>query len=133
MEALIMDDVERIASEVLRAAGSNLKNYIPQNQKKILSATTAAIAAMEGWIPISKKPDKPMSVVYLLPCDDPSEVKLDDWRELAERTAIGFYDGRNWLEARTAHDVFEAWRGGYVPTHWCPIPTPPQHGDEDDR
>jgi len=42
------------------------------------------------------------------------------------RRELGFYDGMEWCELNTGHDVFEMWRTeGQKPTHWRQLPPPP--------
>lgn len=113
-----MDNVERVASEVLRAAGSSLKHYTPQNRERIIAATTAAIAAMEGWRPIVEAPLDGTTV--------------DVWIKGDGRITDAWFNGHRWLH--WGQNGFEQMddvpvRGEI--THFRPLPAPPQHGGVD--
>ena len=50
---------------------------------------------------------------------------MDPYRE--ERISVGFWDGEDWCENNTGHSVMEDWRVPYwTPTHWMPLPIPPE-------
>jgi hypothetical protein len=50
-----------------------------------------------------------------------------DYRNAAERCEVGWFSGGVWHESGTAHDLFEPWRDkAGRPTHWMPLPPPPQ-------
>lgn len=84
--------------------------------------------------PISEKPAQPMAVLlyyanieYFGADDQP--VSFGAVRDLAEKCAVGFWDGSYWREAGTGHDIFEGLhRDNYLPTHWTQINAP--GGDE---
>jgi hypothetical protein len=86
------------------------------------------------WQPIETTPDKPMPVVYffgnLVFRDHLSgeiiKTPSEDEPYRDERFQVGFWDGEEWAENGTGHDVFECWKSpDCLPTHWAPI-TPPQ-------
>jgi len=119
-----MNNAEHIAAEVLRAAGSSLNHYTPQNQEKIISATTAAIAAMEGWRPIEEAPrdGTPILVwtkyragknemLVVVPHVEYSGPEDASERLTWQQTKGGFY--------------------GIRASHWRHLLAPPQHGDKD--
>jgi len=84
------------------------------------------------WQPIETRPNRPMAVlVYFANREwlnaDGEPFSFGPIRDHVERMELGFWDGRDWCEANTAHDMFEPWRTpDDLPTHWMPLPEPPK-------
>lgn len=85
-----------------------------------------------GWHPISQTPDEPCNV--LLYFDKLREWHLPDgtvavtepMRDELERFYTGWWDGAQWLESGTGHEVFEFWKDEQsLPTHWMRLPEGP--------
>jgi len=75
------------------------------------------------WQPISTKPDRPMGVLMYFPAGEIPELQTGhDWS-----IQCGAWTGRWFIHQGTGHDVAEdPTRKDKWPTHWQPLPEPPQ-------
>lgn len=89
----------------------------------------------DDWQPIATKPRAAMPILLYFGklkfrnYEDEPPVEFPPYRE--ERVEVGFWDGEAWRRSGTGHDVFEFWgMEGYseeiFPTHWQPLPKPPE-------
>jgi len=103
-------------------------------------AIAAAIRALplpaggSGWRDMTDKPTRPMPVLYWFGKRwwhqaDGTPATLDPVRDPAERAEAGWWNGEEWCESGTGHDLFEPWREERdLPTHWQPLPAAPEEG-----
>ena len=84
-----------------------------------------------AWRAMSDLPDEETAVLVYFgnlqwPDDDGKPVSFGPLRDHVERAAIGFYRRGAWLEAGTAHDMWDRTDAvEYLPTHWMPLPAAP--------
>ena len=94
-----------------------------------LPKVKALVDAAE-WQPISTAPKDETAVLLLFAMRAAeyakwSDEKLEPYRLQALSVEVGFFQGGEWCEAGTGHDFFEEWRRSDYPTHWMPLPAPP--------
>lgn len=82
------------------------------------------------WKTIEIEPGQPCGVVFYFPEQAHRECVLgEDYR-----IQLGHWDGKTWREQGTNHEpLIEAMSfedESLRPTHWMPIPTPPQAQEE---
>jgi hypothetical protein len=90
---------------------------------------------MSEWQDFSHKPFEPMAVLLfygkMVWYDHKGEAAVFPlYREDAERTEVGYWDGECWCFSGTGHDVFEYsydkdYPSEYFPTLWSALPHPP--------
>jgi hypothetical protein len=91
-------------------------------------------AGGSGWRDMTDKPTRPMPVLYWFGKRwwhqaDGTPALLDPVRDPAERAEAGWWNGEEWCESGTGHDLFEPWREERdLPTHWQPLPAAPEEG-----
>ena len=70
----------------------------------------------ETWQPIETAPqDRP--ILGWMPSGGPADAKGGAGLAIVQR------DGNGW---KVVHDYEDWWWAGYNPTHWMPLPTPPE-------
>lgn len=92
---------------------------------------------MNEWKPIATAPKDGTPVLYYFARrrwkkPDGSPAVMEPYRDHAERCEIGFRCYGMWCETGTGHDLFESWRDECddFPTHWMPLPEPPEDKPE---
>jgi hypothetical protein len=105
---LSMDNVERVAKAIAKANDDDF------HWKGYAAHATAAIAAMDGWRPIEEAPPRKTLIGWAESWAEP---------ELIWKAA----DSEPWQEGECG-DYVDL---GFEPTHFLPIPAPPQHGGVD--
>jgi len=136
-----MDDVEKVARALYQRRATVDSPWLtgwenaPENTRNILRGdATAAIAAMEGWRPISETPERAMPVLLFYPTEwkdgEGKPFSFGEIRDYVERIMPGWFDGKNWYQGGAGRDCFEFGSDFEVPTHYKPLPAPPQHGGE---
>jgi hypothetical protein len=114
-----MDNVERVARAIWEAQNENpISSWECSAEKypksKTFRQASAAIAAMEGWRPIEEAPPRKTLIGWAESWAEP---------ELIWKAA----ESEPWQEGECG-DYVDL---GFEPTHFRPIPAPPQHGGVD--
>lgn len=93
------------------------------HERYLVAALAAYDAAPEddGWQPIEEQPLEPIQVEFFLG-DAPESFAYESYRD--ERRHIGFWDGERFCDFGTGHDITDRF-DPYFPTHWRPLPPPP--------
>ena len=143
----------RAGAEAMREAAAEVADAFPARTHGALATApyaaaeqaaeevAAAIRALPlpaggpGWRDMTDKPTHPMPVLYWFGKRwwhqaDGTPATLDPVRDPAERTEAGWWNGEEWCETGTGHDLFEPWREKRdMPTKWQPLPAAPEEGE----
>jgi len=99
------DEVERVAKAI--------EDQMASDDNMPTDIARAAIAAMPGWRPIETAPAEKTLIGWNTLWSDPGLI----WKA---------FDGHSWKEGPCG-DFFDF---GFEPTHWMPLPQPPEPTDE---
>lgn len=151
-DCLTVQAAHRAGAEAMREKAADVADAFPARNHGALATApyaaaeqaaeevAAAIRALplpaggSGWRDMTDKPTRPMPVLYWFGKRwwhqaDGTPALLDPVRDPAERTEAGWWNGEEWCESGTGHDLFEPWREERdLPTHWQPLPAAPEEG-----